>query len=325
MSLAPQQGNRDEAGPGSSVSVAICTRDRVEELGRCLRALRRLEFQQFELVVANNGSREENIKELCSEFGAKYIRVEEPGLSFARNSAALACTGQIVAFIDDDAVAEPGWLPNLLNDFEDPSVMVITGRVNPLLANTDTSPISSRSVSSPDEPSERIVLDKNSEDWFARANFGGLGIGCNMAFRRSAWDIWPGFDARLGRGAPIAGWEEHFAFFELIEKGYRVVHAPLSAVRHGEPKTMIEVRRAYLRALGAVSAYMTMLFAEFPRHRRALWNFCIAGLKRTPRRWRPRRQMAQRLAPRWLSVLRLMSGPFVYGWVRVKKGRRPAS
>jgi hypothetical protein len=53
------------------------------------------------------------------------------------------------------------------------------------------------------------VVDRQTPAWFERANFGGIGDGGNMAFRRYAFAVWPGFDVRLGRGALLHGGEEH--------------------------------------------------------------------------------------------------------------------
>ena len=47
-----------------------------------------------------------------------------------------------------------------------------------------------------------------------------------MKFRREAFQHWPGFNMRPGRGAPIEGAEEHFAFFQLLALGYRCAHVP---------------------------------------------------------------------------------------------------
>ena len=69
------------------------------------------------------------------------------------------------------------------------------------------------------------VFDRETPFWFERANFGGIGDGGNMAFRRCVFDIWPGFDERLGRGAVIDGGEEHYAFFSLLDRGYRIARA----------------------------------------------------------------------------------------------------
>ncbi|HEY3928662.1 MAG TPA: glycosyltransferase [Candidatus Koribacter sp.] len=321
-SISSNISGREVATELLTVTVAVPTRDRPAQLERCLRALRELEFQRFELLVANNGLGEEIIKELCSEFGARYLRVDNPGLNIARNRAALACTSDVVAYLDDDAVVEPGWLPSLLLDFKDPKVMAVTGRVDPIRTDTEAARISALFMSSLADPARRVVLDKECDDWFARANFGGVGIGCNMALRRSAWTTWGGFDARLDRGAAIAGWGEHFAFFELIDQGFRVVHTPASAVQHGEPESLEQVRSAYLRDLRAVSAYMAMLFAEFPQHRRALWDFCMARFRKSPRPWRSRVEAPRRLVPRWRSLLALISGPFRYAALRIKKGTR---
>ena len=64
-------------------------------------------------------------------------------------------------------------------------------------------------------------VDRAAPEWFERANFGGIGDG-NMALRRAVFASWPGFEEGIGRGMPVCGGEEHYAFFALIERGHRV-------------------------------------------------------------------------------------------------------
>jgi ribosomal protein L15E len=70
-----------------------------------------------------------------------------------------------------------------------------------------------------------------------------------------------------------------------------------------------------------MSAYMVMLFVEFPQHRRVLREFWMARWKKSPREWRARFE-APRLVPRWRSLLTLASAPLVYARVRIQRGTR---
>ena len=91
-----------------------------------------------------------------------------------------------------------------------------------------------------------------------------------MAFRRAAFDLWPGFDERLGRGAPLDSAEETRAFFELVEAGYRCVHAPDAIVWHPGPQTREEWKQFNLHNMTNAIAYAALLWDEFPGLRRPL-------------------------------------------------------
>jgi len=101
-----------------------------------------------------------------------------------------------------------------------------------------------------------------------------------MAFRRTAFDVWPGFNERLGLGTLIRGCAEHNAFFELIKRGHRIVFTPDAIVNHPFPETLSEARKRSGRDLEAAFAYMTFLFFEESRYRLKLIQFLARAIAR---------------------------------------------
>jgi glycogen(starch) synthase len=95
-------------------SVVINTCDRADSLGRTIRALRHQSHHSFEVVVVNGPSKD-NTEEVLAEFAGEIRVVECPErhLSKSRNLGIEAAAGEIVAFIDDDAIPEPRWLEEL--------------------------------------------------------------------------------------------------------------------------------------------------------------------------------------------------------------------
>ena len=85
------------------------------------------------------------------------------------------------------------WLTCLAREFSDPIVMAVAGRRLPLTTQTETE----RLCTWMHDKHQRFVVDRGSPQWFEIVNFGGIGTGMNMAFRRRAFDIWPGFHERL--------------------------------------------------------------------------------------------------------------------------------
>jgi cellulose synthase/poly-beta-1,6-N-acetylglucosamine synthase-like glycosyltransferase len=278
-----------------------------------LEAVARLSYPRFEILVVDNAPRDDKSREVAGRRGVRYILEPAPGLSRARNRGARACETEIVAFLDDDAIPEPDWLSALAAEFTDPLVMAVAGRVRPLSAETEAERLGALVAGLDAFGAERRTVDSNTASWFEIANFGGIGTGGNMAFRRRAFDTWTGFDERLGCGAPLEGSEEHYAFFKLIDLGYRAVYTPHAVVRHPCPQTMEQLRARHAQMLTSAAGYMTLLFVEEPRYRWAALKYAVEALKGSGRPWRaPAAAYQPRLIPRWRALLAYLSGPIRY-------------
>jgi cellulose synthase/poly-beta-1,6-N-acetylglucosamine synthase-like glycosyltransferase len=307
-------GEKSE-GFAPSCSVVICTRDRPEKLEQCLEAVARLNYPRVDVLVVDNAPSDSRTRQLAARWGVRYLVEPVAGLSRARNCGARACDTEVIAFLDDDAIPEPEWLSALAAEFQEPLVMAVTGRTLPLSIETDAERLFARLGGFESGGEERLAVDRQSPFWFERANFGGIGNGGNMAFRRRAFDLWPGFEERLGRGAIVFAGEEDHAFFTLIDRGYRVVYTPHAVARHPVPRTMPELRAFLLRNLSAATAYMTFLFVEEPRYRWAVIRYVAEALRGKRRAWRPPLPGTQpypRVIPRWRALLAYLSGPALY-------------
>ena len=312
---------RDTSMP--SCTVVICTRNRPMHLERCITAVARLAYPHFEVLVVDNAPRDVRTRAVAAQWGVRYISEPVPGLSRARNRGAQACATEIVAYLDDDELPDPEWLSALACEFKDPQVMAVTGRILPLKIETEAERLCALiDVSNTSGKEEPQVVHCQSAAWFERANFGGVGNGGNMAFRRWAFSVWPGFDERLGRGAILAGGEEHYAFFSLIDSGYHIVYTPRAVVRHPYPQTMEELRARHLKAFAEAAGYMTFLFFEEPRYQGVIIRYVIEWLLGTRRTWRPQVSGSRpRLVPRWCTLLALLSGPWLYARSQLKQRR----
>jgi O-antigen biosynthesis protein len=302
-------------------SVVVCTYHRPELLARCLRGISKLDHSNFEVLVVNNAPDDNGPRAIASRFSTRYILEPVRGLSRARNAGFRESRGVIVAYLDDDSIPEPKWLSMLEREFSDPDVMVATGRVVPLRKTAEYFDEASLALELW-HPVRRAV-DRSVPEWFEMANFGGIGDGGNMAFRRSAFEVWPGFDVRLGRGAIMEEGEEHYAFFSLVEQGYRAVYTPDAVVGHPTPQTAEAIRAAKLRALRAASAGMVMLFFEQPRYRVRLVRYILSGLRGKRRIWRNASETPQaRVVSRSEVAAALLSGIALY--LKLGRVREPA-
>jgi len=245
-------------------------------------------------------------------WNVRYVLEPMRGVNRARNRGARACDAEIVAFLDDEAVPEPDWLSRLVCEFEDPSVMAVAGRILAFRVETEAERLFALMGGFDCGPRRRVV-HRHTPAWFEIASFGGIGNGGGMAFRRPAFDFWEGFHEHMGPGTLLNSGEEHYAFFSLIDRGYKVIYTPQAVVRHPYPRTPRDLRARYRRELAASTAYITLLFAEEPRYRRAIIRYVFEALRGRRRTWRSNSaRPRQRLVPGWHVLLARLSGPLLY-------------
>lgn len=113
-----------------SISVVICTNGRRDSLEVALQSLRQQRHRNFEVCVVT-GPDEDGTEEMLDDWrGAiKYARNTERNLSKSRNLGIMLAAGEIVAFIDDDAIPETAWLEQIAAAYEDPKVGGVGGHV----------------------------------------------------------------------------------------------------------------------------------------------------------------------------------------------------
>jgi glycosyltransferase involved in cell wall biosynthesis len=266
------------------VTVIICTRDRAAQLAACLDAVVCQRYPRFDILVVDNGSADP-VDDICRQRGAACIIESVAGLTKARNAGARAAQGEIVAYIDDDAIAEPGWLAALAREFDDPAVAAVAGRTKYMKAQGESLRMSAEDAPGEVEARPRRAFDRDTRDWFTLACFGRIGDGNTMAFRREVLINAVRFDERLGRGRLVDSGDEHVAFMSLISDGHRVMHAPAAVVRHPAPAEPALRRAKRFRDLRGSIVYALFLWYEFPGHRRDLARFAgRAVLRRIPGR-----------------------------------------
>jgi glycosyltransferase involved in cell wall biosynthesis len=120
-------------------SVIVPTRNRSSELATCLASLAQqtLAADAFEVIVVDNASEDATMEVVTQAVGAfpthtiRYLFEEVPGLLSGRHRGAMAASGEILVFIDDDIQAAQDWLAAIVNSYVDRDVRLVGGRSLP--------------------------------------------------------------------------------------------------------------------------------------------------------------------------------------------------
>lgn len=277
----PVTSTSNTKNSGVSIAVVICTHNRPAVLERCLRRLREVDHAAS-VAVVDSAPNSSEAKLVAARYGARYHISPLKGLSRARNIGTRATDADIIAYLDDDMVPHAAWRASLTAEFADKAVMAATGPVLPL-EFTDASDVELQLVVEVKPWGLRhFQIDQSSRQWFERTNFGGVGDG-NFALRRSAFDQMRGFDERIGRGATIDSGEEHYAFFRVVELGFKIAYTPHAIVFHRSPTMGCDALRKQVADMVAYSAFLAW---NHPFKSWRIAKFFVEAVFSTRRWWR---------------------------------------
>ncbi len=264
--------NADAAAAAPAITVVIATRDRPQLLDRCLQSLLALDYPNFDVLIVDNAPSSDATEQLIEDRyrqqdSVRRVREDQPGLAAAHNRALVEATGEILAFTDDDVVADPQWLSSLAAAFATgDDVACVTGMIVPLELDTQAQWwLEGYAGFSKGFARKVYNLDRDRPDdvLFPYAA-GKLGSGANMAFRPDVLREIGGFDTALGAGSGAYGGDDLAAFFEVVTRGHTLVYEPGAIVRHQHPATQEMLRRQLFGYGAGLTAYLTHTVVEQP-------------------------------------------------------------
>lgn len=256
-----------------SLTVAICTKDRPENVQRCLNSLLPLQqvndSKQFEILVIDNAPSNEQTKTVIDSLPSiRYVREPKPGLDFARNRALQEATGELLAFLDDDVVVDSGWLQGLKTAWaENPDAGGFTGLVWPYELETEAQILFEKRGGF-GRGFEKIRHGQTCEgNPLYPCGAGIFGAGCNMTFRRDLLLKLGGFDEALDTGAPLPGGGDLDIFYRVVRSNYPLVYEPSYLVYHQHRLDLKGLQRQYWSWGLGFMAFIVKSYRQDPRQR----------------------------------------------------------
>jgi GT2 family glycosyltransferase len=214
------------------ICAAICTHDRPISLRRTLRSLISQTVTPSEILVVDNAPSSGDTRRLIrNEFPTvRYVKEPTPGLDFARNRALNETAKKIVAFLDDDVVADPDWTAAIESVFlESEKIVICTGKVRAYSLKTEGQRLfeanggfarGDKRIHLPADRKQRLRgLKAPLIAWSI-----SIGSGCSLAVKREAVINLGGFDEALDIGTILPGGGDLDILWRTLDSGYEVVY-----------------------------------------------------------------------------------------------------
>jgi GT2 family glycosyltransferase len=206
--------------PQPPVSVVVCAYNAADTLPACLRALQKLHYPHYEIIVVDDGSHDQTPEVLALFPEIKVIRQKNLGLSAARNVGLAAATGEIIAYTDADCAPDPDWLAYAVRDLVRENWAAVGG---PNFPPPPKNAVQAAVTIAPGGPNHVLFNDRHAEHI----------PGCNFIGRRDVFLALDGFDPQFR----LAGDDVDFCW-RLLEAGYRIGFSPAAVVWHDRRRTV---------------------------------------------------------------------------------------
>ena len=237
----------------SMISAIVCTYNRCESLRDTLRGLQAQQTRgglQTEIVVVDNNSADHtrDVVEEAMRHGPwpmRYVFEPRQGISHARNRGIREAHGDIVAFTDDDVVADADWVQALYNAMTVHEADCVGGKIVPLWMQAPPKWLE-EAITHRRFLAVYSLLDLGPELIVAAHPEQGVAYGANIAFRKAIFSEMGVFSSDLGlRGMLHLVGEDTEMIERVVRAGKRVVYTPHAVVHHKiGPERM---KKSYIR------------------------------------------------------------------------------
>ncbi|MGD1932073.1 MAG: glycosyltransferase family 2 protein [Leptolyngbyaceae cyanobacterium] len=239
--------------PPTRISAIICTHNREDYLGAAIDSLLEQDFADYEVLVVDNASTDSTraiVEARLPHPRLQYVYEANLGLSVARNAGAAVATGEILAYLDDDAEASSGWLTALAQIYEQDTTVAIAGGKVTLIWPPNCTPPKWMStgmtgnLGAYDLGDELVYIEQP----------GLTPRGLNYSITADFLEKIGGFDVNLGRvGKNLLSNEELYMTEKALNMGYRVAYLPDALVAHNvAPSRMVPtwfIRRSWWQGI----------------------------------------------------------------------------
>jgi GT2 family glycosyltransferase len=236
------------------ISVVVCTYNGARTIRECLAGIQQLDYPNFETIVVDDGSTDATAA-IARAYGCRVISTAQCGLSNARNTGLEAATGEIVAYLDDDAYPDPDWLTYLATMF---MRTVYAGVGGPNIAPPGDGPIAECVANAPGGPAHVLLSDQEAEHI----------PGCNMAFRKACLEAIGGFDPQYR----VAG-DDVDVCWRLRQRGWTLGFSPAAMVWHHRRNSV----RAYWKQQYGYGKAEALLERKWPEKYNGMGHLTWAG------------------------------------------------
>jgi glycosyltransferase involved in cell wall biosynthesis len=275
------------------ITVILCTYNRCQILAKALRSLAASDMPgtvEWEVLVVDNNSRDqtqEAVEDFCRKYPDhfRYVFERQQGKSYALNTGIREAHGQILAFMDDDATAEPTWLWNLTHALVDGEWAGAGGRIRP---EPGFSPPPWLPLDGPRNMGGVLAFFDRGDD---PGELDLAPYGTNMCFRKEMFERYGGFRTDLGPrpGSEIRNEDTEFGR-RLISAGEHLRYEPSAIVHHPVPESRLRKKyflawwfddgRARVREVGSRPAIFGI-----PRHYLRILRVILCHLPKITLQW----------------------------------------
>ena len=240
------------------LSVVIITANRHHMLRRCLAGLdAQSPAIPHEIIVVDqastDGTGEMLAREQQTHPNLRMDTLPDPSANAKRNRGASLARYDLIAFLDDDAVPDPGWLAALLDAFQNPAHGIVTGSLHPL------TPGYGQTLRLAPAPRLWKPCFRN------KLVVWRCGVSANMAVRRAAFNRLGGFDPVIGTGTPLGGCGDDVDFFlRALNADLPIYYSPAARVFHHQSDQPAEFYRRACAYHFGIAAMVRYKFARDP-------------------------------------------------------------